>query len=307
MRSQEANQPPGTGQRWLVTGASGQLGGHVLTYLRTKRPAARVRAWCGRRSVALAGVDADAVDLAADDLGPRLQAAQPTHVLHLGALTAIATCYEQPAHAERVNVDATRQLAEAAVAAGARFVFTSTDMVFDGEHAPYGEKDPPAPRSAYGRSKAAAESTVRDAGGLIARLPLLYGCGALREPTGFERQLAAARAGEPLRLFTDEFRSPAALPDAARALVHLAELTTTGVVHIAGPQRLSRYELIAQSAALLGIDMDSLEAVRQAELTFPEPRPRDLTLRTEHLRALLPDALPGPLRVGALQSGDVFD
>src|SRR5439155_2744036 len=98
---------------------------------------------------------------------------------------------------------------------------------FDGERAPYGEEDDPAPLSVYGRTKADAEAAVRAAGGLVVRVSLLYGPSLSGRPSFFDDQAAALRSGRPLTLFEDEWRTPLALPAAARALVELARSGVT--------------------------------------------------------------------------------
>jgi dTDP-4-dehydrorhamnose reductase len=96
------------------------------------------------------------------------------------------------------------------------------------------------------------------------------------------------RRGEPQTLFEDEFRTPLDLATAARALVGLAEVGATGIVHLAGRERMSRYDLIRRAAIALGIDPALVRANRRVDATFPEPRPADVSLDTTRLASLLP-------------------
>ena len=283
---------------WLITGASGQLGGHVVRQLSTLDTGVTILALAGRGDVDAAGVEVCRIDLRKlDELRSCMLAFRPTHILHLGAITAVGDCHAHPADAERVNVEATRVLLEAAAALHARLVFSSTDMVFDGEAAPYGESDPPRPVSHYGRTKAAAERLVTAADDtLCVRLPLMYGVPQGRRETTFVKQIAALRCGQPLRLFTDEFRTPVWLADAARAIIGLAGSDKTGLLHVAGPQRLSRYELVARCAALLNIPQPNLVPASRCDVDSPEPRPADLSLDGRRLREQFPHLVPGPIR-----------
>jgi dTDP-4-dehydrorhamnose reductase len=287
-------------QRWLVTGASGQLGAYVVRALAACPERPEVVAWHGRRAEATE--PATAIDLADGPTTQRAaEAAQPTVILHLGAVTSVADCYRDPDHAVRVNVGGTQALARAATAVGARLVYVSTDMVFDGDAAPYAETDPPRPVSAYGRTKAAAEEVAAACpGSLVVRVPLMYGLPLTPRVTTFASQLAALRAGQPLRLFVDEFRTPVWLGDAARALIALARTPRTGVLHLGGPERLSRYDLIARCAELLGLPTNALQPVPRASVAGDEPRPADLSLDSGRLRAEFPRLVPGPLRAAAL-------
>ena len=119
----------------------------------------------------------------------------------------------------------------------------------------YREEDEPRPILAYGRTKAEAESAVLDLpGGLVARLSLLYGPTHSGRQSFFERAMAGFRAGQPQSFFSDEYRTPLDYKSAARLLARLAAANVQGVVHVAGRERLSRFELMSRIAASLGID-----------------------------------------------------
>jgi len=286
------------GERWLVTGASGFLGGHVLRRLGADAAVSDVLALAGRGQVVPSRADVRRVDLAdADACVHALAAFRPTHVAHVGAMTAVGDCYQSPEKARAANTEATIRLAQAAAADGARFVFSSTDMVFDGSAAPYRESDAPSPLSVYGRSKADAEAGLHGLRGVVvARIPLMFGFACTARPGTFASQIAALRGGQPLRLFEDEHRTPIWVVDAARAMVALARSGVEGVIHVAGPERLSRYELIARSAAILGVSTGSLSRISRTSIAAAEPRPADLSLDGRRFAAEFPAQAPGPLR-----------
>jgi dTDP-4-dehydrorhamnose reductase len=170
-------------------------------------------------------------------------------------------------------------------------------MVFAGDAAPYCESDPPQPLSRYAQTKLAAEQFLTGCRHVATvRLPLMYGFPCGSRATTFVKQIAALRAGEPLSLFADEFRTPVWLVDAARVLIGLARSDFTGLIHVAGPDRLSRYELIANCAALLNIAAPRLVPISRHDGDAPEPRPEDLSLDASHFQALFPNLCPGPLR-----------
>src|SRR5947209_20516233 len=110
--------------RWLLTGASGQLGAYVLRRLRAAGEP--VVAWTHTTRGDLFSTPLVPVDLA--DPTAAFAAARPDVVLHAAALARVGDCHRNPELARRVNTDATSRLAELAAAAGARFVFVSTDL-----------------------------------------------------------------------------------------------------------------------------------------------------------------------------------
>ena len=194
--------------RILVTGAAGFFGHNFCS-----RHANRfevITTW-HRTPPVHAGAQSFRTELADPETLDRLWAeVQPDGVLHLAAVSSITDCRDRPEEAEAVNVRATQMLAERAAADGARMVFTSTDLVFDGTSAPYSEADSPTPLFEYARTKADAELAVLGAGGnhLVCRVALCYG----PLPGGGVRQVdwivRAAEGSQPVELYTDEFRSP---------------------------------------------------------------------------------------------------
>ncbi len=276
--------------RIVVTGASGRLGSELLDRL-ARAGRHEVRAWSGtttgtRGAIALRPVDladAPAIDRALDEDDPEA-------ILHAGCLSTAEAVRRDPERARAVNVEATRRLAGWAASRGRRLVFTSTDLVFDGSRSWYREDDPARPVLAYGRTKLDAEAHVLGTPrGLVARLSLLFGAPAPAAPDFFALALAALLRGEPRPFFVDEFRTPLPYSAAAEALLRLVVSDATGIVHVGGRERLSRFDLMRRAAIASGIDPSLVLPGRQADAAFAEPRPADVSLDTSRLAALLPD------------------
>jgi len=124
--------------------------------------------------------------------------------------------------------------------------------------------------------------------GLVARVSLLFGFAWNGREAYFDRTVAALRRGESQMLFEDEYRTPLDLGTAARILIALARSDATGIIHVAGPGRMSRHDLIRRSAVALGIEPGLVRANRRADVRLPEPRPADASLDTSRLASVLP-------------------
>ncbi len=153
----------------------------------------------------------------------------------------------------RTIVDGSRHVAEACVAAHCRLVHVSSDIVFGGRPTPYTERDIPDPLIEYGIDKQDAELAVAaiDATAAIIRTSLLYGTDT---PSSFQTELASAlrRGRSNMTFFTDEFRCPVHAADVARAIGAVAaQRDVGGVLHVAGPDRVSRLDY-AQALARHG-------------------------------------------------------
>ncbi len=251
----------------LITGGSGYLGSHLAPEARS---AWRVVATCFSHPVVPPGCAVVRLDIRDGEAVLRLlDEVRPEVVIHTAADMG-SPCMEE------VIVDGTRHVAAAASAVGARLVHLSSDMVFDGEHAPYCESDPPAPITAYGRAKAAAEQIAGECcpGAAIVRTSLIYGLRPADPRTVWVT--SCLRERRPITLFTDEVRSPVWVKQLASALLELAGGQQTGNWHLAGPQPLSRYELGERLARAYGVDPAGITPGlgRDSGLI----RPRDLTL-----------------------------
>lgn len=198
---------------------------------------------------------------------------KPTAIIH--------TAYRRGDRAS--IVDASSHVAEAADGVGARLVHVSSDALFKGRADPYTELDPPSPVHDYGRDKADAEQVVANTApnSVIVRTSLIYG---VDELCVHERAVHDAVTGRsPSTFFTDEYRSPVLAGDLAASLVDLATMPElTGVLHLGGPEPLSRAQLAVLSARRNGWDESKLRFSTIAESGMT--RPSNVVLDSTHAR-----------------------
>jgi dTDP-4-dehydrorhamnose reductase len=273
----------------LLTGASGQLGAYVLERLGALGLGAI--AWSGSESGTRSGIPLQPVDLASPAATLRgLDEADPSAVLHAAAISSAEGVRLDPERAQRVNVDATRVIADWCARRSRRLVFTSTDLVFDGSKPWNREGDPAKPVLSYGRTKLDAEAAVLAVpGGVVARLSLLYGESLIGRLSFYDRAVVATRYGQEVTAFQDEYRTPLDYPTASAVLVRLLGSDFSGLIHVGGAERRSRYELIRDVVGAFAFDPRLVRPNRQADVPTPEPRPADVSLDTSRLMALFPD------------------
>lgn len=289
----------------LVTGASGFIGAHVFRLLareghevtgtyhgHTERVPVLKDAPGVTRTVPLDLRDDASIEAA-------FRAAWPEVIIHTAAISELKSCEVDPELARRVNVEATLKLARLGVSFGARFVFCSTDQVFDGSEGGLTEESEAGPIHTYGETKLAAERELSRLTPNVtsARIALVYGASPGGDRSASEKVVHALRAGAPPRLFTDERRTPILVDDVARVLVDLLTERDLPVLHVAGPDAVTRHEFGVRVARAFGLDEGRIEAVKMSDLDLLPRRPSDLTLDTRRLRARLPHA-PRPLDVG---------
>lgn len=247
--------------RVLLTGATGFLGHHLHDVLRGRRVDVVVAA----RSGASPGLDLDDMS----GLTELVRRVEPDLVIHSAAESRMSVCATDPEAAMRRNGHAVEALARG----GATLVQISTDLVFDGEKAPYAVGDEVCPTNSYGLSKAAGEAAALSAGGAVLRLPLLFGASFDGQRGATDMIRGAIADGRELGLFEDEFRTPVHVRDAAERIVSLALAGKRGIHHLGGPERLSRFELGRRFCAMHG-----LAEPFTATVCEDPTRPRDVSL-----------------------------
>jgi dTDP-4-dehydrorhamnose reductase len=272
----------------VVIGGSGQIGGWLLRTL-----AERGHTALGTfATVAYPGlVPLDAADLVGAAAWVRSQGADV--VFYPAGFTWVDGCERDPRRARAANLDQPLSLARAADDGGARFVYFSTDYVFDGRHGPYTETDDPHPLSVYGQAKREAELALAEALGaaqLTVRTSWVFG--PERQGKNFAYQLARTLgARRELVCPSDQISSPSYGPDVARAVVALAEAGHAGLIHVVGPEVLDRVAFARAIADAFQLDPALISNKTTAELGQGAPRPLRGGLLTPRLDACLPGVM----------------
>jgi dTDP-4-dehydrorhamnose reductase len=266
----------------LLTGASGLLGQWLV---RTAPHGTSVVALTHRHGTPLLPeVHADLRD--AGSTLSAVKQADPVLIIHAAY-----------AHDRAAIVDATEHVVAAADEVDADIVFISTDAVFGGDGVARDEASAPDPVWDYGRWKAEAERIVREWSGraAIVRLPLLV---SVDPDDHVVREIRAGAArGETTRWFTDETRQPALAHEVAAAVWRIAALDAAargGTWHLAGSERLTRYEIARRVIDRLGLSRDVVEA---GVTPAGAARPRDIVFTAARARAEV-DWNPSPVLFG---------
>lgn len=274
--------------RAIVIGGSGQIGGWLLRVL-GQRGHEGIGTYSTQPFPGLFHLDAADTAGAADWLRGR----RPDVVFYPAGYTYVDGCQRDPARARAANLEQPLGLACAAAELGARFVYFSTDYVFDGRDGPSAEEAPTRPLSIYGQSKLEAERALADALGdalLVVRTSWVYG--PERQGKNFAYQLVRTlRAGRPLTCPSDQASNPSYGPDVARAVVDLVAAGETGLIHVAGPEVVDRVRFARTVAEAFGLDPNLIRATTTAELGQEAPRPLQGGLSTPRLDAILPGAV----------------
>jgi dTDP-4-dehydrorhamnose reductase len=206
--------------------------------------------------------------------------------VHAAVLGSAADCETRPDEAERVNARLPGTLARLCAERRVRLVALSTDLVFAGDRSFAREDDATGPLGVYGRTKRAGELAVLAAlpEAAVARVSLVVGRGHGPRATSSEQVARALRAGRSPRLFTDEYRTPIDPESVADGVARLVSGPVAGLLHLGGPERLSRHALGLRVARAFGLPADGVVAALQREHAGPERRAPDVSLDSGRAR-----------------------
>lgn len=272
----------------LLIGATGQVGYHAGEALAAAGWTV-VGTGCSRSGEGRVHLDL----LDEEALVRVVKETRPAVCVLAAAMTNVEGCEAEPAMARAMNSRAPEVVAKACRAVGGRTLFLSTEYVFDGSAGPYSEEDLVNPLSVYGRTKLDGETAVLEAdpGNLVVRTTVVYSYRP-GDRNFLMQVLERLARGERMRVPTDQLSSPTYAPALGEALAALAQ-GPSGVLHVAGPQVLGRYEFGQEIARAFGLDPRLLEPVKTAQLGQRAQRPLVAGLNVDCLRGL-GLVLPGP-------------
>jgi len=264
-----------------ISGAGGLIGNYLVQAAPKFAPKWRLRA--------LTRDQLDLLDFAA--VRREFEKDRPELVIHCAAISTVADAQKNPELAWRLNVEVTRLLAE--LASVIPFVFFSTDLVFDGRKGDYVESDAPNPLHLYGETKAAAEEIIlKNPKHTVVRASLNGGVSRAGNRSFNEQLRQTLLAKSEMKLFTDEFRCPIPAVETARAVWELAGKNCGGIYHVAGAEKLSRWQI----GQLLVKRWPEIRTKIEPGFAkdFPGPvRARDTSLDISKAQAVLSAPLPG--------------
>ncbi|MBU6389802.1 SDR family oxidoreductase [Patescibacteria group bacterium] len=216
-----------------------------------------------------------------------LTESKPAVIIHCAAITDVDLCERDHGLARTLHVDTTKQLASYAPA---KFMYISTDSVFDGQSGGYTESDTPAPQNYYALTKLEGEQAALSANPQTTVLRTnIYG---FHYPLGrslAEWAVSSLKAGEKIHGFTDVFFNPLYTKQLARIISFFSESNFHGIIHAASSQNISKYDFIRSIATKLQLSLDLLQPGRLRKENMSARRPTNSTLNINMMKGLYPN------------------
>lgn len=268
----------------LVTGGSGLLGSKVVSLAESEY---QVIPTHFKDSLFLNSVRLDITNKR--EVFQNIQKFRPDIVIHAAAETNVDKCEKEKQRAWKTNVEGTSNLAEICGRMNAKMIYVSTDYVFDGEKGLYAEEDEPNPVNYYGLTKLKGEELLAKCceDYIIVRTSVLYGWNP-RKLNFATWIIDSLRHKLKIQVVDDHFNSPTLADNLAQALVETLEKGLSGLFHMAGSERTSRYEFSVKVAETFNLDTSLIKPIKMNELkAWIAKRPRDSSLNVEKAKKVL--------------------
>jgi dTDP-4-dehydrorhamnose reductase len=292
-------------KKLLFTGASGFLGYHLLRVFANDWD---IYGITNSKDFDFAGATRIKCDLTNYiELGNYFDDIEPDAVIHAAAIADANFCQQNKELAYSVNVDASKNLAGICCDFQIPFAFTSTDLVFDGIKGMYCEEDEKNPLSIYGEQKAIAEDEILSIypEATVFRLPIMFGYPEASLGNYMRRFIEQIKRDERATLFNDEYRSIAGARSISEGILKLLG-KTSGIIHVAGPERLSRYDFGLKVVRAFDFDPGLIEEGSQKAAKNMAPRPADVSLNIKKAIDLGYIALSADTELGQIANGKYF-
>ncbi len=291
-------------KKLLITGASGFLGWNLS---RQAQAQWQVFGICYSDAIVIPNTTIIKIDLrdfsAVKELFTQIQ---PDAIIHTAAASKPNFCQTNPEESYRINVDASLNIARLCAENQIPCVFTSTDLVFDGTKSFYTETDSVSPISHYGEQKVLTERGMLDIypKTAVCRMPLMFGKVPPTAISFIQPFIDKLKKGEDLFLFSDEFRTPVSGITAAKGLLLALEKQVSGILHLGGKERISRYQFGELLAEIMQVSTQNIKPCLQKEVPMAAPRSPDTSLDSSKAFALGYQPLSLKEELTALLSSD---
>jgi len=214
---------------------------------------------------------------------------KPDVTIHTAAETNVDKCEIQKKLAWKINVEGTRNVAEACSEANAKMVYISTDYVFDGEKGLYVEEDTPNPINHYGVTKLEGENQVKKLckNYVILRTSVLYGWHSWKQ-NFVTWVINSLKQKKEISIVEDHSNTPTLADNLAEITIEAVQKNLRGLYHASGSQRISRYQFAQQITKTFNLNQNLIKPTKTNQITaWTAKRPKDSSLNINKIRELL--------------------
>jgi len=271
-------------EKLLLTGSSGMLGSNISLELKDSYEITGVY----RNSVSDELKDQYKLDLR-DPAEVKTLASKikPDLIVHCAAMTDVERCEDDYSSARETNALTVKNLLTA-FGPGKRFVYISTDSVFDGRSGNYSETDLPSPLNNYAKTKLEGEwFTEQGSNNYVIIRTNIFGWNRIEGESFAEWVHNNLKSGKPVKMFTDVLFSPIYANTLARYIGVLSRSAFTGRINIGANSPVSKFDFGLLLCGAFGFDASLITPVSIDSFSFKARRPKNTSLDISKAKQLL--------------------
>lgn len=172
---------------------------------------------------------------------------------HLAAYTNVPGAETNKEVCYKINVEGTKNVFDVVSSKNKKFIYVSTDFVFDGKNPPYFEDSSPSPAGVYADSKYQGENLVKGQA-MIVRIAYPYRANFELKKDFFRTFKDLLEQKKPLAMITDSLMTPTFIDDIAYGLKYLFNNYSPEIFHLVGSQSISPYDAAVKIAETFNLD-----------------------------------------------------
>lgn len=211
---------------------------------------------------------------------------KPEIVIHTASIGSPDYAEKNRIETKDINVKGTQTILSICEQFCTKFIYISSNGIYDGERAPYGEESKAEPINYYGEVKLQAEEVTKQAKTqqAIVRPILMYGWNYPFERSNIVTQaILKLQKGEAMNAYDDVYANPLFNYSCAMAIWYIIKKEKYDVFNIAGSERVSIYQLLRKVAEIFNLDGNLIKPVQQGFFNELVKRPKDTSFKTDKM------------------------
>ena len=276
--------------RIFVTGVSGLLGLNIAAHIRSYHD---IKGSYYSHPVRMLNVSTVKMNLDAVEMRKIIADFNPNLVINTIALTNIEFCERNPEYAHTINVLSAQNIATISHNIGAKLVHISTDHIFNGSNSWNTEQTPASPVNVYADTKLSSETAVLKScsDALIVRTNF-FGCGTSVRESFSDWVINGLSSRTHMNMFNDVYFTPILVNDLIDIILNLVNINATGIYHIGGSDRISKYEFALMISDIFQCENAYIRSSSIDSMEHLVKRPKDMSLSCDKTQKALQIPMP---------------
>lgn len=274
----------------LITGGSGLFG---INFILQNKNVLKITSHENNKKVTLPKINkANFVINDVSSINTVIKSLLPDFIIHAAGMTSVEACEDDPDKANFVNGTLAGNMSKVAFDLGIKFVYISTDHLFDGNQSFVSEEAPLKPINSYGYSKALGEDlTLKNNPDSLIIRSNFFGWGPHYRRSFSDLIIDSLKNKVPVFLFKDVFFTPIYLGSLIKVLKQLVEKQMSGIFNVVSCERISKYDFGLKIADYFQLDKQLVRESKISERMDLVKRPHDLSLANEKVKKIVGNKL----------------